>query len=72
MPSNEVIESILKGKRDVSAYQKFTFQSTADAEKYEMIQKCFYSCQKFCISYNSASVLAQMIETFSLVMLLIS
>ena len=47
MPSNVVIESILKGKRDVRAYQKFTFQSTADAEKYEMIQNVFIPVKSF-------------------------
>ena len=41
MPSNFFIESILKGKRDVSTYKKFIFQSTTDAEKYEMIQNVF-------------------------------
>ena len=41
MPSNFFIESILKGKRDVSTYKKFIFQSSTDAEKYEMIQNVF-------------------------------
>ena len=41
MPSNVFIESILKGKRDEYTYKKFIFQSTTDAEKYEMIQNVF-------------------------------
>ena len=47
MPSKFVIESILKGKRDVSTYKKFIFQSTADAEKYEMIQNVFIPDKSF-------------------------
>ena len=47
MPSNFFIESILKGKRDVSTYKKFIFQSTADAEKYEMIQNVFIPDKSF-------------------------
>ena len=47
MPSNFVIELILKGKRDVSTYKKFTFQSTADVEKYEMIQNVFIPDKSF-------------------------
>ena len=54
MPSSFFVESILNGKRDVSSYEKFIFESTTDAEKYEMIQK-------ICISYNSAPILAQMV-----------
>ena len=37
MPSSFLIESILKGKRDVSTYKKFIFQSTTDTEKYENV-----------------------------------
>ena len=47
MPSNFFIKSILKGKRDVSAYKNFIFQSTTDAEKYEMIQNVFVSDESF-------------------------
>ena len=47
MPSNFFIESILKGKRDVSTYKKFIFQSTTDAEKYEMIQNVFIPDKSF-------------------------
>ena len=47
MPSKFVIESILKRKRDVSTYKKFIFQSTADAEKYEMIQNVFIPDKSF-------------------------
>ena len=41
MSSNFFFESILKGKRDASTYKKLFFQSTSDAEKYEMIQNVF-------------------------------
>ena len=47
MPSNLFTESILKGKRDVSTYKKFIFQSTTDAEKYEMIQNVFIPDKSF-------------------------
>ena len=47
MPSNVFIESILKGKRDVSTCKKFIFQSTADAEKCEMIQNVFIPDKSF-------------------------
>ena len=47
MPSNLFTESILKGKRDVSTYKKFIFQSTTDAEKYEMIQNVFTTDKSF-------------------------
>ena len=47
MPSKFFIESILKGKRDVSTYKKFTFQNTTDAEKYEMIQNVFIPDKSF-------------------------
>ena len=47
MPSNVFIESILKGKRDVSTCKKFIFQNTADAEKCEMIQNVFIPDKSF-------------------------
>ena len=47
MPSNFFIESILKGERDVSTYKKLIFQSTTDAEKYEMIQNVFIPGKSF-------------------------
>ena len=47
MLSNLFTESILKGKRDVSTYKKFIFQSTTDAEKYEMIQNVFIPDKSF-------------------------
>ena len=47
MPSNFSIESILNGKRHVSTYKKFTFQSTTDAEKYEIIQNVFIPDKNF-------------------------
>ena len=50
MPSNFFIESILKGKRDVSTYKKFIFQSTTDTEKYEMIQNVFITDKSFVFS----------------------
>ena len=47
MPSKFFIESILKGKTDVSTYKKFIFQSTTDADKYEMIQNAFIPNKRF-------------------------
>ena len=47
MPSSFLIESILKGKRDVSTYKKFIFQSTTDTEKYEMIENVFFPDKSF-------------------------
>ena len=45
--SNFFVESILKGKRDISTYKQFVFQITTDAEKYEMIQNVFISDKSF-------------------------
>ena len=58
MLSNVFIESILKGKRDVSTYKKFIFQSTTGAEKSEMIQNVFIPDKSFvfpttqCLFFN--------------------
>ena len=47
MYSNLIIASIVKGKRDVSAYKKFIFQSTTDAEKYEIIRNILIPDKSF-------------------------
>ena len=47
MPSNFFIESILKGKRDVSTYKQFIFQMTTVAGKYDMIQNVFIPDKRF-------------------------
>ena len=50
MPLNFFIESILKGKIDLSTYKKFIFQSAANAEKYEMILNVFIPDKSFVFS----------------------
>ena len=64
MPSNVFIESILKGKRDVSTYKKIIFQSSTDAEKYKMIQNIFITDKSFVFSATQRLFLHRWFKLF--------